>query len=96
MNEHLIISYLEEFSSGTLENSTRHLLSWKRKVIEYISTPPLWKGKAKYIPQTTEGTDLWPSADKRSPEHVDTFLRAEGLLLPLPPAAKESPCYLIP
>ena len=48
----------EEVSSGTLENSTRPLPSWKRKVIEHIGTPPLWKGEANYIPQTTEGTDL--------------------------------------
>jgi hypothetical protein len=48
----------EEVSSGTLENSTRPLPSWKRKVIQHIGTSPLWKGEANYIPQTTEGTDL--------------------------------------
>jgi hypothetical protein len=47
--------YVEEVSSGTLENSTRSLTSWKRKVIEHIDTPPLQKGEANYIPQTTGG-----------------------------------------
>ena len=36
----------EEVSSGTLENSTRPLLSWKRKVMEHLNTPPLWKREA--------------------------------------------------
>jgi hypothetical protein len=35
-----------------LENSTRPLPSWKRKAIKHIGTPPLWKAKANYIPQT--------------------------------------------
>ena len=46
----------EEVNSETLENSTRPLPSWKRKVIEHIGTPPLWKGEANYISQTTVGT----------------------------------------
>jgi hypothetical protein len=47
----------EEVSSGTLENSTRPLSSWKRKVIKNIGTPLLWKGGANYIPQTTGRRD---------------------------------------
>jgi hypothetical protein len=39
-----------------LENSTRPLPSWKRKVIEHIGTAALWKGEANYISQTTVGT----------------------------------------
>jgi hypothetical protein len=39
----------EEVSSGTWENSTRPLPSWKRKVIEHIGTPP------NYIPHSTAG-----------------------------------------
>jgi hypothetical protein len=69
----------EEVSSGTLENSTRPLPSWKRKAIEHIGTPPLWKGGANYIPQTTERGDR-PStitighfAGGGGLEHVDTF-----------------------
>jgi hypothetical protein len=49
-------NYIEDVSSGTLEISTRPLHSWKRKVIGYLGIPPLWKGKANYIPQTTVGT----------------------------------------
>jgi hypothetical protein len=45
----------KKFNSGTLENSTRPLPSWKRKVIEHTGTSPLWKGEANYIPQTTGG-----------------------------------------
>jgi hypothetical protein len=41
----------EEVSSRTLENSTRPLPSRKRKVIEHIGTPPLWKGETNYILQ---------------------------------------------
>jgi hypothetical protein len=44
---------IEEVSSEPLENSTRSLPSWKRKVIEHTGTPPLQKGGANYIPQTT-------------------------------------------
>jgi hypothetical protein len=43
----------KEISSGTLENSSRPLPSWKRLVIEHIGTPLLQKGEANYIPQTT-------------------------------------------
>jgi hypothetical protein len=57
---------IEEVSSGTVENSTRSLPSWKWKVIKNIGTPPLRKGGANYIPQTTGRRD-WP------PELIDTF-----------------------
>jgi hypothetical protein len=36
----------EEVHSGTLENSTRPLSSWKRKVMEHLGTPPFQKGEA--------------------------------------------------
>jgi hypothetical protein len=49
----LSLSCNEEVNSGSLENSIKPLSSWKRKVIEQIGTPPLWKEKANYIPQTT-------------------------------------------
>jgi hypothetical protein len=47
----------EEVSSGTLENSTTPFPFWKRQVIEHIGTPPLQKGEANYITQTTGGTN---------------------------------------
>jgi hypothetical protein len=34
-----------------------HLSPWKRKIIEHIGTPPLWKGEADYSPRTTGMTD---------------------------------------
>jgi hypothetical protein len=79
---------VEEVSSGTLENFTEPLSSWKKKFIEHIGTPLFWE--RHYIPQTTVGSNL-----QMHPEHVDTFLRADGLSLP-PLPDKESPCYLIP
>ena len=81
----------EEVSSGTLENSTRPLPSWKREVMEHLGSPPLGKGEANYIPQTTEGTtNHQPPASGGGPEHVDTFLDH------WPPTDKGSPCHLIP
>lgn len=74
---------IEEVSSETLENSTRSLPFWKRKVTVHIGTPPLWKGEANYISQTPRGNQ---PADVGSPEHLDTILRAD----------KGTPCYLIP
>lgn len=47
----LLAKTLEEISSGTLENSTRPLPSWKREIMEHIDTLPLQKGEANYIPQ---------------------------------------------
>ena len=35
--------------------STRPLSSWKRKAMEHLGIPPLWKGEANYIPQTKGG-----------------------------------------
>jgi hypothetical protein len=48
----------EEVNSETLENSTRPLPSWKRKVIENIGTTPPPEGRANYILQTTESGHL--------------------------------------
>jgi hypothetical protein len=74
---------IEEVSSGTLENCTRPLLSWKRKVIENMGTPPLQKGGVNYITQTPRRWDrLWLPPDKEGPEHVDTFLQTREVLDP--------------
>jgi hypothetical protein len=35
------LKQIEEISSGTLENSTRRLPSWKRKVMEHIGLSSL-------------------------------------------------------
>jgi hypothetical protein len=50
--------------------------------MEHLGTPPLQKGEANYIPQTTGGrvggrTDHKPLADGGGPEHVDTFCRVD-------------------
>ena len=62
-----------------MENSTRPLPSWKRKVIEHIGTPPLQKGGANYIPQTTV-ENHWHIREAQS--SVDTFLRMDDHSLP--------------
>jgi hypothetical protein len=52
------IPAIEEVSSGTLENYTRHLSSWKWNI---IGTPILQKGGASCITQTIGRRDQ-PSA----------------------------------
>jgi hypothetical protein len=73
----IFLDGIEELSLGTLENSTRPLTSWKRKFIEHLGIPPLLKGEGNYIPQKTEGTYHQPLVGEGSPEHVDTFFRAD-------------------
>jgi hypothetical protein len=48
-------SHSEEVSPGTLENSTRPLLSWKREIMEQVGTPHLQKGEVDYISRKTTG-----------------------------------------
>jgi len=43
----------EKDSSGPLENSTRPLPSWRRKVVGHLGNPPLQKEGTNYISQTT-------------------------------------------
>ena len=81
----------KEVNSGTLENSSWLFPSWKRKVIDHTGSPPLQKGEANYIPQTTEGTDLQREAQSME---IHSSGQMDGLLTSRP--YRESPSYLIP